>query len=149
VANLDKEIILGIADDLDGNAGLPPHVTIRGRRPLAIQPDDCPVLVVWLDSKRAVPRTSIRYDADYIIGVSWHEATTEEVETLNRDEEIGWSLSENRGKIEARLRYLSGNSPVASAWEMKPGESTYIGPLPNQGMVHGFAVEAIVSVTEE
>jgi hypothetical protein len=149
VANLDKDIILGIADDLDANADLPPHVTIRGRRPLAIQPTDCPVLVVWLDHKVAVPRTSIRYDADYTIGVSWHEATVEEVESLVRDEDIGWSLAENRGKIEARLRALSRSSPVASAWEMKPGESTYIGPLPQQGMVHGFTVEAIVSVTEE
>jgi hypothetical protein len=149
VANLDRDIIEGIADDLDANAGLPPHVTIRGRRPLAIQPDDCPVLVVWLDSKVAVPRTTVRFDADYTIGISWHEATVDEVESLVRDEDIGWTLSENREKIEDRLRYLATNSPVASAWEMKPGESTYIGPLPNQGMVHGFAVEAIVSVTEE
>lgn len=128
----------------------PPHGTIKGRRPLAIQPDDCPLLIVWTDSKRATPVTTERFDAEYTIGISWHEATVEEVETLIRDEDISWSLSEARDKIEDRLRTLATTGiGVGAAWQVLPGESTYVGPLPQQGMIHGYAVECIVRVTEE
>ena len=147
--SLDKDIIVALADDMDANAGLPPHTTYPGRPP-ALQPDQCPALVVWLDGKRPTPVTTEWFDAIYTIGLSWHEASVEQAETLVSDQDLKWSLSEARDKIEDRIRKLAkAGIGVDAAWEVVPGESQYFGPPLQQGLTQGYAVEAIVKVTED
>lgn len=146
--SLDRDIIEALATDMDANAALPVHTTYHGRPP-ALKPDDCPALVVWLDSKRPTPVTTEWFDAIYTIGISYHEASVDQAETLVSDEELKWVLSEARGNIEGRLRALAQTGiGVDAAWEVEPGESQYFGPPLQQGLTQGYAVECIVKVTE-
>jgi hypothetical protein len=149
--SLSRDIVLALAADLDANASLDPHSTVKGRRPRAILPEDCPLLVIWLDNKRPSPATTERFDGIITIGISWHEEAVEEAETLIDDEDLSWRLAENIERIEGRIRYLSraGLGSLLNPWQLLPGAMDLVGPLPQkEGLVEGYALEVTAEVTE-
>lgn len=143
---LGKDLVKVLADDITANVSLAPHTVVKGRRPRKILPEDCPLLVLWLDNKRPRPVTTERFDGIITIGVSWHEAAVEEAETLVDDEELSWRLTDSIEAIEARVRVLSrlGLPPLLGPWQLLPGETTPI----QGGLVEGYALEVTAEVTE-
>jgi len=148
-----RELIDAIAADLDAESGLPRHQTIRYRRPIAILPEDCPLLVVWLMEKDSAPQTTVRFDSVLRLGVSWHEETVEQAKTLVVDEEAASSLMDAIEAIEARARSwaTSGltNGPDG-AWELLPRRVEYIPPGEGStGLTEGYGLMVEARITEE
>jgi hypothetical protein len=155
--SLDEQIIDALIDDVEANAELPGHLTVRYRRPPAITPEMCPVLVGWLLRKIPVPRTTAypgggHHSAVWVVGLSWHEAVVEEAVTLVEDVDAARSLSRARAAIEERIQVGSpGGVPgVLGAWEVLPGDSDYVWPDPElqTGLTEGYVVQAVIKVTE-
>jgi hypothetical protein len=142
-----KRLVDEIAADLATNAGLPAHTVAKYRRPRAILPDDCPLLCVWLEAKTPTPRTTKWFDSAMTIGVSWHEESVAEVETLVLDEDVALALMSSLEKIEARVRVLAAQG-LTDAWEVLPGESRYLGPEMQQSATEGFALAIEARLTE-
>lgn len=148
--NTSQQIIDGIALDLDTYAGLPDHSTIKYRRPRAILPADCPMLVCWLLGKSPRPLTTERFDSEISIGVSWHLETIVEAQTLERDTDKSIELIDALERIEDRVRLLAANGvDVDAAYQVLPGEVAYLPPEMQQGLTEGYALEVNVRVTED
>lgn len=144
-----KSIVDALATDLNNNANLGTHSTVKYRRPRAILPADCPLLVVWLQSKSPTPVTTEFFDGEISIGISWHVESVQEALTLQNDEATATALIDALEKVEGRIRYLAKNGlGVGAAWDVRPGESLYLPPEMAQGLTEGYAQEAIVTVTE-
>jgi hypothetical protein len=145
-----RRLAEGLAADFDASADLPAHMTLAGRRPRAILPEDCPVLVVWLDRKATSPESTERFDGQLVLGASWHEQAVEEAKTLVDNPGLSWSLLGAIERIEGRVRALArtGLATVPEAWQIIPGDTQYVGPLPQQGLVEGYALEIVAAVTE-
>lgn len=144
-----QDVVDAIAADLDANAALATHTTVKYRRPRAILPADCPLLVVWLSGKGNAPQTTQRYDGEIVVGVSWHEQTVQEAQTLARDNTVALALLTALDKIEARVRHYGLNGiGVLAAWQVLPGDVLYLPPEMEQGLTEGYALEVNVRVTE-
>ena len=159
--SLHKDIIDAIADDLDNHAKLPNHGTLRYKRPRAIQPDDCPLLVVWLVQKltQGEGNTTHWWTSLVRVAASWHEEVIEEAETLQHDEAEAIRMLDAVEKIETRVRWLSrkgllvpegagDHHPTVEAWQVTPGGVRYEPPEMETGLVEGYAVDILVDVTE-
>lgn len=144
-----KAIVDAITTDLNANAGLPTHDTVKYRRPRAIMPDDCPLLIVWLQQKIPTPVETENFDGTISVGVSWHVEAVDEALTLQNDDATATALIDALERIEGRIRYLAKNGlGVEAAWNVAPGESLYLPPEMAQGMTEGYATETLVTVTE-
>lgn len=147
--SLAKDVVDAITTDLNASAGLPSHSTIKYRRPRAILPDDCPLLIVWLQTKQPTPVETQNFDGEMSIGISWHVESVEEATTLVNDEATATALIDALERIEGRIRHLAKNGlGVGAAWQVIPGESLYLPPELAQGLNEGYATEALVTVTE-
>lgn len=146
-ATLEQSIIDALVTDLNSSASLPAHSTVKYRRPRAIMPEDCPLMVVWLLGKAPTPKTTEWFDSQISIGVSWHEETVADAETLMTNEEVAVTLMNARSKIEARVRALA-KVGLSDAWEVVPGISQFLPPEMQQGLTEGYALEVITRVTE-
>lgn len=147
--SLEQRIIDALVDDIEASAGLPIHTVVRYRRPRAVLPEELPMLVVWLASKETTPITTIRFSSTIQVGVSWHEQSVEEAETLVQDTSIGLALMTNIALIEDRVRAIetAGGLPVPEAQEMLPSGTVY--ETLQDGLVEGYALSVLVRVTEE
>jgi hypothetical protein len=149
---VEQRIVSALANDLEDNAGLPSHLLVKYRRPRAILPADCPMLVVWLLFDRPAPLETETFQTVATIGISWHEETVEEAAKLSNDSEVSLALISALSKIKARLRALASagltDPAVGEAWQVLPGETAYLSPDMAQGLVEGYALEAIVDLTE-
>jgi len=147
--SLDTELIDLIADALE-TADLPDHTLVKYRRPKAILPEMCPMLVVWVRYKEPRPGTTQWYDAVVTVGVSWHEEAIEEAETLTPDEILSTSLLDNLDIIQTAIRDLCniGNS-ITEAWQMLPSTVTYMEPRRETGLTEGYTCDVVINVTEE
>lgn len=147
--SLAKDIIDAIATDLNANADLPSHGTVKYRRPRAILPEDCPLLIVWLQTKNPTPVTTEYFDGEIGVGISWHIESVQEAVTLQNDEATATTLIDALEGIEGRIRHLARNGlGVGAAWDVRPGESLYLPPEMAQGLTEGYAHEATVTVQE-
>ena len=151
---LAKSIIDKIAEDLETNGGLAEHFTVKYRRPRAILPMQCPLLVVWLVRKQPTPLTTEMFDGNVIVGCSWHQATIDEAQQTPtgiaaRNTETGEEMMAAIGKIEERMRYLAKNGiGLQECWEVLPGEVSYVSPEMSQGLTDGYEMAVICKVTE-
>lgn len=149
---MEQRVVKAIAADLEANAGLPPHLLVRYRRPRAILPADCPALVVWLVLMEQVARTTEWFDGTITVGISWHEEAVVEAQTLAENEGLSLRLIEALSLIRARLRVLSRTGLVdpatAEAWQVLPGAVQYLAPEAAQGLTEGYVLEATVDVVE-
>lgn len=146
-----SDLVDAVADDLDANAGLPDHDTIRYRRPRAIMPDDCPLLVVWFASKDVSLEagTTDRFDKAYSIGVSYHVETVAEAQSLVNDPEMSKELMTVLEAIEARSHYLSTNGVgVSPVYQVLPGSSVYMAPEMKDALVEGVVHEIVARASE-
>lgn len=143
-----RNLIDALAGDLESNAGLREHRTVKYRRPRIILPEECPLLVVWLEAKVPTPKTTVWFDSAITIGVSWHEETVDEVTTLIDNEDISISLMESLERIEERVRVLARDG-MSDSWQVLPGESRYLSPELQQGLTEGYALAVEARVTED
>lgn len=150
--DLEVRIIDQIAADIDSNAGLPKHETVRYARPLVVLPDDCPILCVWLLQKAMAPRTTNYYDSVIAVGVSWQVWTERESQTLQEDEPRRKKMLKDMLAIQARVRYLGihGLSEnIDEAYEFLPVGVDYTPPSSlDTGLVEGYAMTVHVNVQE-
>lgn len=143
-----KDLIDALAEDLD-NSDLPDHGTVRYRRPRVINGKDCSLLVIWLQTKQPRPETTELFDSLVTIGVSWHEKTVKEVETLKNNDDISAALIDALETIEARIRIASRDGlGVDNVYEILPGDSLYLPSGMQQGISEGYAIEVLARVTE-
>jgi hypothetical protein len=145
-----KALIEALADDLDNEAGLPEHQTIRKRRPRAIVPEDCPLLVVWLERTTRRGWTNMKQESNVSIGVSWHEESVDEAASLVDDETLSDKLIDAIELIEARVREIAREEITLAegAWEITPGEGRYLPSDMQQGLTEGHAIVVEARVTE-
>jgi hypothetical protein len=147
--SLIKDVIDAVTLDLDTHAGLPKHATVRYRRPRAIMPDDCPLLVVWPITKSPTPQTTEVFDSVIQVAASWHVETVEEAQTLIDDEALSLELINAIEMIEARIRHMSINGiDVEQAWEVLPSDVLYLPPEMQAGLVEGYHASIVVRATE-
>lgn len=149
--SIAKDLVDAIATDLDTNGSLGAHTTVKYRRPRAIVPDDCPLLVVWFMSKEPNLETGTtdRFDKTIGIGVSWHEETVAEAQTLVNDEAKSTALIDALEKIEARSHELSRlGAGVAEVYEILPGASAYVPPEMQDGLVEAVVHELVCRTSE-
>lgn len=147
---VEIDVIDALVADIEANADLPEHNTVKYRRPLAIVPEDCPLLVVWLVIGRPTRSTNVTFDSVLTVGVSWHVETVEQAQTLIEDPAKSAELLVALGKIRARVRELSRTTlGVEHAWEVLPSDTTYLPPEMQQGFTEGYGHEVLVQVTEE
>jgi hypothetical protein len=146
------DIVNAIAD-ICNDAELPPHNTVRHRRPVIVLPQDCPLLVVWFQASQYAPRTTERYDRTVTVGVSWQQSAIEQVRTLQFDENLAKGLADNIGMIEQRLiAYAVRSDPlpdVPQVYEMFPAGTTYSpGPELETGLVEGYIVTVQLNMVD-
>lgn len=149
MSTTEQLVIDAVATDLEEDGELVAHTLVKYRRPRAITPDMCPLMVVWLIYKSQRPQTTTRFDSTLTVGVSWHEESVDEAYTLINDQATALALLEARGKIEARLRLLATTGlGVGNAWELTPGDSAFIPPEMAQGLTEGYVIQANVRLSE-
>lgn len=102
--DLEIRIIDTITDYLNEHAGLNRHQTVKYRRPVAVLPESCPVLCVWLIQKASQPLTTDNDDSLITIGVSWQVARVERAETLQNDARKDRELLKQTLALERLLR---------------------------------------------
>lgn len=147
--SVDIDLIDVIADALEASA-LPEHGLVKYRRPKAILPEMCPLLVVWVRYKEPARGTTTWYDSTITVGVSWHEESVEEAETLTPDEILSTSLLDNLDIIQTAIRDLcNSGSGVDEAWQMLPGFVSYMEPRRETGLSEGYTCDVVINVTEE
>ena len=89
------------------------------------------------------------FDGIYTIGISWHQESVEETTTQEMDEDLSLDLMERMGLIEQAIRTLSVQGwTVPNAYEMVPGDTTYVEPLRESGLTDGYTLDVLVWVTE-
>lgn len=147
MSSLAQDLIDELVVDLDTNGNLPSHKTVPYRRPRVIMPEDCPLMVVWLVTKDPTGVTNAEFHGNITLGISWHEETVEEAETLINDPATAIALMDAQSKIEARLRALAV-AGLAATWELTPGPSTYLSADMSDGLVEGYLLTATARVTE-
>lgn len=144
---VEEAVVRAIADDLEANAGLPPHTMVKFRRPRAVLPEDCPLLCVWWEAKNPDFTTTVLFDFQLTIGVSWQEESVEEAKTLVNDEYLSLSLMTNIKRCEARIRELSRDGwDVPNAWQILPAGTEY--QRLTDGLVEGYAMAILVNTEE-
>ena len=149
MATTEELVIDAIAADLEDNGDLVAHNLVKYRRPRAITPAVCPLMVVWLISKVSHPESNVRFGSDLTVGVSWHEETVAEAQTLINNEATARALLDARGKIEARFRELARiGLGTENAWELLPGGSAFLAPEMAQGLTEGYVLQANVRLSE-
>lgn len=143
-----KAIIDAIAAKLE-TLPLPEHSLYLYRRPKALVPEDLPALVVWLRAKSPTPRTTVWFEGVYTVGISWHEEALDEATSLEADPELAVGLITRMEAIEAAIRELSvAGWDVPGAWELVPGDTTYLEPLRESAFSEGYTLDVLVRVTE-
>lgn len=148
--NLARTAVEKIAERVEA-VGLPEHQHVLYRRPRTIQPGDCPLLVVWFIAKEPnlTGGTTDRFDNVMRIGVSWHEETVDEAQTLIDNPEISVALMDALERIETASRKMSkdglGDDRI---YEVLPGASAYVPPEMEEGLVEGVVHEVLCRVSE-
>lgn len=149
---VEVDIIDAIAADINSNAELPNHTTVRYGRPLVVLPSDCPILCVWLLQKAMVARTTNYFDSSIAVGVSWQVWTEREVLTLKEDEARRRKTLKDMLRIQARIRYLGVHGlseEIGAAYEFLPVGVDYTPPSSlDTGLVEGYAMTVHVNVQE-
>jgi hypothetical protein len=150
-----KDCIDALTADLLANAGLSGVVTwVKYRPPRALEPQDCPAVIVRRGDKVWVPvGTGHRFNAHLEVIVEYHLPAVDEAVTLVDDETLSTALLDAAEAIEQRIRSLANeeNTPAAGPrpwWEIRPGRSAVIDPRLQQGLTEGYAVAAICSIDE-
>lgn len=151
--DLTIEVIDAIANEIGSISGLPRHTEVRYRRPVAVFPEDCPLLCIWPMGKNLVLRTTEWYDASYTIGVSWQEPAVNRATQLSDDPEGAKALLHALGLIEEKLRTLGRSTTpleaVPAVHGLYPSSVTYLpGPEMETGLVEGYVVTVQVDLVE-
>lgn len=159
--DLQVRIIDALWKEIEDNANLPPHNSVLYRRPLAVFPEDCPLLTLWLQQRAFAPVTTNIYDAHTHIGITWQVASVERAQTLMDDPEGAKEQLNAIAAIDERMRYLSVHGWTASggvvpeAYELYPLSTMYVPPIMMRegeiatGLVEGYSMTVQVSTTEE
>lgn len=146
---LAKDIIDRLLTEIEAIETLPDHNTYLYRRPKSLLPEDTPALVIWLRAKTPNPVTTHWFDGIYTIGISWHEESVEETETQEMDPDLSENLMERIELIEQAIRTLSITGwDLGNAWQLVPGDTTYVEPLRESGLTEGYTLDVLVNVTE-
>lgn len=151
IPSVARLLVQQIAADLEANAGLTtPHGLVRWRRPRAILPKECPLLVVWLDEKALTPIESSSFDGTAIVGISWHEATVEQARLLIDDEAKATSLLDNLERIEWRVRSMApgGIVTIGASWQVRPLFVRYERVPEQQALTEGYALAVECKIVE-
>lgn len=150
--DLEVRIIDAVAADINTNAGLPQHTTVRYARPIIVVPNDCPILCVWLLQKAMSARTTNYFDSTVAVGVSWQVWTEGEILTLREDEGRRKRTLKEMLAIQARIRYLGVHGlseEIGEAYEFLPVGVDYTPPSSlDTGLVEGYAMTVHVNVQE-
>jgi hypothetical protein len=104
---LSIRIIDALERVINSSPVLPPHNTIRYKRPLIVLPHHCPLMCIYPVQKVFAAETAIYWDTAYAFGISWQEAKVEEVETLIADPEHNKSLLRTVAEIEDIVMNMS------------------------------------------
>lgn len=153
--SLDSDIVDAIAEDLQTDTDLPTPKTLHlYLRPLALLPTQCPALVVWLEQELPILArgTTVRFEYEYTVGVSWHEATIQDAVTVRRSPETMRRLLDVKEIIRNRIHALASGAldPIRApqAWSLMPGGSRYFQTPREEGLTEGFSFSVLVRTTQ-
>lgn len=149
--DLEIRIIDAITADLNNNAGLPKHQTVRYTRPVVVVPEDCPLLCVWLVGKRMTPRTTEDVDSIITIGVSWQVWVEETIATLQENPERSKDMLKVLASLQQRIRTIWREGwDIPEAYEIWPDSVDYVPSSSLEtGLVQGYAMTVRVGVQEQ
>lgn len=151
--DLEIRIIDGIVEYIDASGRMPTHDTVRYTRPVAVFPEDCPLLCVWLLNKGTAPRTTNYYDNVISIGLSYQVEAVERAETLKENPERSIELLRVMGILQKLMRTLGKDGDLGAtcpeAYELYPADVDYTPPTSLEtGLVEGYAMTIRVMTQE-
>lgn len=138
-----------VGDLLDDSAGLPDHSTILYDRPRFVFPDDCPLLVVWIENELQAGVETERVNYDGVLGISWHQEAVTSVTDLLDDPVRAKSLLRNMRKIKDRLHWLAyhGDFPEPVN-DLYPQAIEFFTSPYDDGETNGYAMTLIFKMND-
>jgi len=149
--DLEIRVVDALADYLENDAELPRHDVVKYRRPLAVLPDDCPLLCIWLIDKAFRPLTTNFFNGSMNLGISWQQASVMEAQTLRDNPKLAKELLEAIGRIQQSVRNVAVKGwDVLEAYQVYPMRVDYFQSMPvDTGLVEGYLMTVRVDVQED
>lgn len=143
-----------VAEVESQSPGLPTHTTVKYRRPVAVFPEDCPLLVCSPLQEALALRTTEWFDGTLLLGISWQEEAVQRATQLVEDPERAKQLVRNASLIARACRNIGRRiSPLPTVdvvHGLYPTALNYLpGPEVETGLVEGYLVAVQVDLVYE